>query len=367
MSILVTGGAGYIGSHICLELLRKNYSVIVVDNLSNSTQAPLYEIIKITNNRNLRSYLIDLCDIKNLEKVFRLEITTVIHCAGLKAVGESSEIPLDYYQNNIAGTLNLLTLMEKYNVRNIIFSSSATVYGKPKYLPIDEKHTLAPESPYGRTKYFIEQILIDLYNSTNQSNNKQTKNPKQAKNPEQTKNPEWNIIILRYFNPVGADESGKIGEEPQGIPNNLMPYICKVLSGDLSELKVFGADYDTPDGTGVRDYIHVTDLAKGHLAALDKIDDYQKHHRQESYLGIYNLGTGRGYSVFEMIEAMEKASKRKIKHQMADRRPGDVAELYADASLANQELDWKCEFGLDEIVKSAWRWVEHKKNVLWVS
>ena len=333
MSILVTGGAGYIGSHTCVELLEAGYDVIVVDNFSNSSKASLDRVQAITG-KTLKFYLVDLCDKSALEGVFeKEEIDAVIHFAALKAVGESVEIPLMYYVNNLNGTLNLCELMVEFGVSNFVFSSSATVYGDPERIPISEDSPIQPTNPYGHTKAMIEQILIDV----------------------QAANPEWNVIILRYFNPVGAHPSGLIGESPNGIPNNLMPYISQVAVARLEKLMVFGDDYDTIDGTGVRDYIHIVDLAKGHLAALNKI-------KLNPGLGIFNLGTGRGYSVMEVLNAFSNASGKQIPYEVVGRRAGDIAESYADASKANQELDWEAEFGIEKMCEDTWRWQSMNPN-----
>lgn len=328
MKVLVTGGAGYIGSHTCVELLNEGYDVIVVDNLSNSKEESLKRVMKITNKKII-FYKNDLLDKKGLIKIFHKhnDIYAVIHFAGLKAVGESVQIPLKYYHNNITGTLMLLEAMKEANIKNIVFSSSATVYGDPETVPIREDFPLHPTNPYGRTKYMIEEILKDLYNSDKS----------------------WKIILLRYFNPIGAHPTGIIGEDPNGIPNNLVPYISQVAVGKLNELKVFGNDYPTPDGTGVRDYIHVVDLAKGHIKALEKLQD-------NIGVEVYNLGTGRGYSVFEVIKAYEKACGKKIPYKIVDRRPGDIAICYADPSKANKELHWKAERNLEQMCEDSWRW-----------
>ena len=326
-TILVTGGAGYIGSHTAVELLETGYNVVVVDNLSNSSAESLKRVEKITGKK-LDFYEIDILEKEQLSKVFDShDIHAVIHFAGLKAVGESTEIPLKYYHNNITGTLILLELMKKYNVKNFVFSSSATVYGEPATNPITEEFPTSTTNPYGSTKLFIEEILKDLYKSDNT----------------------WNIALLRYFNPVGAHASGKIGEDPNDIPNNLMPYISQVAIGKLEQVLIFGNDYPTPDGTGVRDYIHVADLARGHMAALLKLD-------KACGLVIYNLGTGQGYSVLELINAFEKAAQKKVPHKIVDRRPGDIAACYTDPSKAAKELNFKTKFGINEMVKDAWNW-----------
>lgn len=333
MSILVTGGAGYIGSHTCVELLEAGYDVVVVDNFSNSSKASL-DRVQTISEKQLKFYQVDLCDKLALRKVFEKEkINAVIHFAALKAVGESVEIPLRYYGNNLNGTLNLCELMGEYGVSNFVFSSSATVYGDPNEIPIREESPVQPTNPYGHTKAMIEQILIDI----------------------QAANPDWNVVILRYFNPVGAHPSGLIGESPNGIPNNLMPFISQVAVGRLEKLMVFGEDYDTVDGTGVRDYIHIVDLAKGHLAALNKI-------KLNPGLGIYNLGTGRGYSVMEVLNAFSRASGKDIPFKVVGRRAGDIAESYADASKANQELNWQAEFGIEKMCEDTWRWQSMNPN-----
>ncbi len=327
MTILVTGGAGYIGSHTCLELLNEDFEVVVVDNLSNSSQESLRRVQKITG-KTLAFHKIDLLDKAALEELFlQYRFDAVIHFAGLKAVGESVTIPLRYYHNNITGSINLCELMAKYNVKNIVFSSSATVYGDPHAVPITEDFPISATNPYGKTKLFIEEILKDLYKSDNK----------------------WNITLLRYFNPIGAHESGEIGEDPKGIPNNLLPFISQVAVGKLEELLVFGNDYPTPDGTGVRDYIHVVDLALGHIKALEKLIGQTGIH-------IYNLGTGRGYSVLNVITAFEKASGRKINYRIVDRRAGDIAECYADPSKAEKELGWKATRRINEMCSDSWRW-----------
>ena len=333
MSILVTGGAGYIGSHTVVELLNKGEDVIIVDNFVNSKPSAIEAIKKITNKK-FQFYELDLRDKEGLNEVFdeNKDITAVIHFAGLKAVGESVAKPIEYYDNNIYGTLVLLEVMKAHNVKKIIFSSSATVYGDPKEVPIKEDFPLSATNPYGQTKLMIERILNDVYVSDN----------------------EWSIILLRYFNPIGAHESGLIGENPNGIPNNLMPYINQVALGKLDHLNVFGNDYPTPDGTGVRDYIHVVDLANGHLKALE---------RAEKITGVeaYNLGTGKGYSVLDIVKNFEKATGQKIKYEITPRRPGDIAECYADPSKAEKYLGWKAEKDLEQMCKDAWNFT--KKNV----
>lgn len=327
MKVLVTGGLGYIGSHTVVELFNSNQEVIVIDNLSNSSKIVIEKIKEITG-KTVKFYEYDLLNLKDVEKVFEEnKIDSVIHFAAFKAVGESVEKPLEYYQNNITSTLNVLQTMKKFNVKNFVFSSSATVYGDSKVIPIHEGCDLSFTNPYGATKLMIEDILRDLYKSDNS----------------------WNIAILRYFNPVGAHESGLIGESPNGIPNNLMPYITKVAIGELPELSVFGSDYDTVDGTGVRDYIHVVDLAIGHIKALEMLD-------RKTGLITYNLGTGKGCSVLELVEAFSKASERKVKYKLVDRRAGDVAICYADPTKANNELGWKAERGIDEMCRDSWNW-----------
>ncbi len=333
MHVIVTGGAGYIGSHTCLELLNSGHEVTVIDNLSTSSWEGLRRVEQMTG-RSLRFFQADLLDPTSVETVFKQnpKATAVIHFAGLKAVGESVEQPLLYYQNNLIGTVNLCQIMQQQGVKNIVFSSSATVYGDPATVPITEDFPLlACTNPYGRTKAMIEDILRDLHIADT----------------------EWNISLLRYFNPVGAHESGQIGEDPNGIPNNLMPYISQVAVERLEQLSVFGNDYPTLDGTGVRDYIHVVDLAKGHLCALEKLEE-------RPGVVTYNLGTGQGYSVLEMIRAFEKASGRKIAHTIAPRRQGDIAQCYADPTLAAQELGWKAELGIDAMCADTWNW--QKKN-----
>jgi UDP-glucose 4-epimerase len=327
MRVLVTGGAGYIGSHTCVELLTAGHQVVVIDNLSNSKEAALARVREIAG-RSLAFVKADLRDREALDAVLRDDtFDAVIHFAGLKAVGESTEIPLDYYDNNIGGTLTLCHAMAAAGVKRLVFSSSATVYGDPASVPIREDFTLSATNPYGRTKLYIEEILRDL----------------------QRADDGWDIALLRYFNPVGAHPSGRIGEDPNGIPNNLMPYIAQVAIGKLPQLQVFGDDYDTPDGTGVRDYIHVVDLARGHLAALTRLS-------ARPGVVTYNLGTGRGYSVLEMAEAFARISGRRVPHQVVGRRPGDIAICYADPSLAHAELGWRAELGIDDMVRDGWRW-----------
>jgi UDP-glucose 4-epimerase len=327
MKILVTGGAGYIGSHACLELLRAGYDVVVLDNLSNSKEESLKRVQELAG-RSLAFYEADLRDRPALDAIFRTHaIHAVVHFAGLKAVGESVAFPLRYYHNNITGTLMLCDAMQAHAVKNIIFSSSATVYGDPESVPIREDAKLGPTNPYGRSKLMIEEILRDQYVADDA----------------------WNVVLLRYFNPVGADVSGRIGEDPNGIPNNLMPFITQAAIGKLPLLNVFGNDYPTPDGTGVRDYIHVVDLALGHVKAIDKINEHPG-------VVTYNLGTGRGYSVLEMVASFEAASGRKIPYRIVNRRPGDIAVCYADPTLAQKELSWKARRGLVEMCADAWRW-----------
>lgn len=327
MKILVTGGAGYIGSHTCIELLEAGHEVVVVDNLMNSKEESLKRVQEITG-KLLIFNRVDLLDRHALMDIFtRHHIDAVIHFAGLKAVGESVQTPLKYYHNNITGTLILCEVMAEHSVKNIVFSSSATVYGDPAAVPIREDFPLGPTNPYGWTKLMIEEILKDLFVS----------------------DPSWNIALLRYFNPIGAHESGRIGEDPDGIPNNLVPYISQVAVGRLQELKVFGDDYPTPDGTGLRDYIHVVDLAQGHLHALDRL-------LAGSGVITYNLGTGRGYSVLEIVSAFEKACSKKIRFQIVGRRDGDIAVCYADPSKANRELGWAAKRGIDEMCIDTWRW-----------
>lgn len=331
MAILLPGGAGYIGSHTAVELLNAGRDIIILDNFSNSKPEVLEKIKKITG-KDFKFYEADYLDREALEKVFKEnEIEAVLNFAGFKAVGESVEKPLEYYHNNITGCLVLLETMRKYNVKKFIFSSSATVYGEPEKIPLTEDcKTGGTTNPYGTTKLFIEQILKDLYKSDNT----------------------WDICILRYFNPVGSHESGLIGEEPQGIPNNLMPYIARVAAGKLKELSVFGNDYNTPDGTGVRDYIHVVDLAKGHVCALNKLD------KEGKGLFIYNLGTGTGYSVLDMVKAFEKATGKNVPYKIAPRRAGDIATCYADPEKAKKELGWVATKTLEDMCKDSWNYIE---------
>ena len=325
-TILVTGGCGYIGSHTVLELLNKGYDVVVVDNFSNSSFESIRRVQNITG-KEVTFYEADIRDVAAMEKIFAShKFDAVIHFAAFKAVGESCRLPLKYYENNISGTVSLLQVMDKYNVKKIIFSSSATVYGDPERLPLDETCRLSTTNPYGSTKLMMENIMQDLHKADN----------------------EWNIILLRYFNPVGAHESGLIGEDPKGIPNNLMPFVAQVASGKLSCINVFGNDYDTPDGTGVRDYIHVVDLALGHIAAIEHCNDSGVH--------IYNLGTGRGYSVLEMIHAFEKACGKTLPYKICERRPGDIAACYAAPDKAKKELHWEAKNGIEEMCASQWKW-----------
>ncbi|NLL72800.1 MAG: UDP-glucose 4-epimerase GalE [Clostridiales bacterium] len=327
MKILVTGGAGYIASHTNLELLNGGYDVVVIDNLSNSSSQAIKRVEKLTG-KSIKFYENDILDKDALIKIFEEEdIDAVIHFAGLKAVGESCRLPLQYFRNNVSGTINLLEVMEKYKVKNIVFSSSATVYGDPETVPITEDFPLSVTNPYGRTKLMIEDILRDVYEADNT----------------------WNIAILRYFNPIGAHQSGDIGEDPNGIPNNLVPYIAKVAMGELDKVNVFGDDYDTPDGTGVRDYIHVVDLSLGHIKAIEKL-------KSNPGLVTYNLGTGRGYSVMEIIHNYEKACNKKLPYVVTDRRPGDIAVSYADPSKAFKELGWKAERDIQQMCRDSYNW-----------
>jgi len=328
-TILVTGGAGYIGSHTCLELLNAGHQVVVVDNLDNSSEESLRRVQDLTG-KELTFHEVDICDRPALQKVFEgTQFDAVVHFAGLKAVGESCEIPLRYYENNIFGTIELLKVMQENSCFNIVFSSSATVYGDPATVPITEDFPLSATNPYGKTKLFIEEIMGDLCVSDER----------------------WRCVLLRYFNPIGAHESGRIGEDPQGIPNNLMPYVMQVAVGLREQLSIFGADYDTPDGTGVRDYIHVVDLAQGHLAAIDKLGGLPG-------CTAINLGTGQGYSVLEMVRAAEKASSRNVPYLIVDRRPGDIATCYAEPKLAADILGWQADRNLEQMCADAWRWRE---------
>ncbi len=331
MAILVTGGAGYIGSHTLVELIKKGYETVVIDNLYNSSEKSLDRVEAITGVKP-KFYFGDVRDEDLLRRIFtENEIEYVIHFAGLKAVGESCKKPLFYYDNNLNGTLVLVKVMTEFNCKNLVFSSSATVYGTPERLPLDETCKIGgTTNPYGTSKYFQEIMLTDICKA----------------------DPEWNVILLRYFNPVGAHESGLIGEDPDGIPNNLMPYVAKVAIGELKEVGVFGNDYPTPDGTGVRDYIHVVDLAKGHVAAIEKVKTKGVH--------IYNLGTGVGYSVLDVIKAFSKACGRELPYVIKPRRDGDVASNFADSSKAKRELGWQAELNLDDMCASSWNW--QKKN-----
>ena len=333
MKILVTGGAGYIGSHTCVELLNAGYEIVVLDNLCNSSKKCL-DVVKELTGKDFPFYEVDMLNKNAMEKVFEEnKIDAVIHFAGLKAVGESTQIPITYYHNNITGTLHLLELMEKYDVRNIVFSSSATVYGMPKTVPITEDFPLSTTNPYGTTKLFIERILTDA----------------------NAANPKLSVTLLRYFNPIGANKSGKMGEDPKGIPNNLLPYVAQVAVGKLEKVHVFGNDYSTPDGTGVRDYIHVVDLALGHLKAIEKKTDVPGVH-------IYNLGTGNGYSVLQIIDAFSKACGKNIPYQIDPRRPGDIAEWYANPAKAKNELGWEATRGIEEMCEDSWRWQSTHPN-----
>ena len=335
MAILLPGGAGYIGSHTAVELLNAGKEIVIIDNFSNSKPEVLDKIKQITG-KDFKFYEMDYSNKEELNKVFtENKIDAVLNFAGYKAVGESVKKPIEYYMNNISGALVLLDVMRAHNCKKFIFSSSATVYGDPATVPITEEFpTGGTTNPYGTTKLFIEQILKDIYNSDNS----------------------WDICILRYFNPVGAHESGLIGEEPQGIPNNLMPYVARVAAGILPELSVFGNDYDTPDGTGVRDYIHVVDLAKGHVKALEKLD------KEHEGLFIYNLGTGTGYSVLDMVKAFEKSTGKEVKYKIAPRRSGDIAKCYADPAKAKIELGWVAEKNLDDMCKDSWHYIEMSQN-----
>lgn len=334
MKILVTGGAGYIGSHTVVELQNAGYDVVVVDNLCNSSEKSIERIFQITKKK-VKFFKVDILDKEALSKIFDSEhFDCVIHFAGLKAVGESVKQPWRYYHNNICGTLTLLEVMESHNVKNIIFSSSATVYGNPATVPITEECPKGQcTNPYGWTKYMLEQILTDIQNADKS----------------------WNVVLLRYFNPIGAHQSGLIGEDPNGIPNNLMPYITQVAVGKQKELGVFGNTYNTPDGTGVRDYIHVVDLAKGHVKALQKI-------KENSGLSIYNLGTGKGYSVLEIVNTFQKVNDVKIPYSIKPKRDGDIAICYSSAEKAKKELGWKAEHGIDDMCRDAWNWQKNNPN-----
>lgn len=333
MAILVTGGAGYIGSHTTVELLNAGYEVVIVDDYSNSKPEVLDRIREITG-KDFSFHEVNILDKEALEEVFQEhELDAVIHFAGYKAVGESVAEPLKYYHNNLTGTFILAELMEKYDVKKMVFSSSATVYGMNNVSPLTEDLPLSATNPYGTTKMMIEQILQDVYKADNT----------------------WSIALLRYFNPIGAHESGRIGEDPTGIPNNLMPYITQVAVGKREELSIFGNDYDTPDGTGVRDYIHVVDLAKGHLKAVEKVLATEQ-------IEAYNLGTGQGYSVLDVVHNFEKATGQNIPYAVVDRRPGDIGNCYSDASKAATELGWKASFDLEEMCRDSWRWQENNPN-----
>ncbi|PKM94029.1 MAG: UDP-glucose 4-epimerase GalE [Firmicutes bacterium HGW-Firmicutes-1] len=333
MAILITGGTGFIGSHTVVELLGEGYEVVIVDNFSNSNPEVINRIEEISGKK-IRFYEVDLLNYEKLDKVFcENDISAVIHFAGLKSVGESVAIPLRYYHNNITGTLVLCELMSKHNVKKMVFSSSATVYGMNNVSPLTEDLLLSTTNPYGSTKLMIESILSDLVVS----------------------DPEWRVVLLRYFNPIGAHESGRIGEDPNGIPNNLMPFITQVVIGKRESLNVFGSDYQTPDGTGVRDYIHVVDLAKGHLKALEKIND-------EKGVLVYNLGTGIGYSVLDVVRAFEKVTNMQVSYNLVDRRPGDVDICYANASKALNELGWKTEKNLEDMCRDSWNWQMKNPN-----
>jgi UDP-glucose 4-epimerase len=333
MKILVTGGAGYIGSHTCVELLNAGYDIVVLDNLDNSSEKCLDAVRELTG-KDFPFYKVDLLDYEGTEKVFKENnIDAVIHFAGLKAVGESTQIPLRYYHNNITGTLLLMDIMQKSDVNNIVFSSSATVYGMPKSVPITEDFPLSTTNPYGSTKLMIEQILTDVTKA----------------------NPKLSVTLLRYFNPIGAHKSGIMGEDPKGIPNNLLPYVAQVAVGKLEKVHVYGDDYPTADGTGVRDYIHVVDLAIGHLKAIENCSDKAGVH-------IYNLGTGNGYSVLQIINAFSKASGIDIPYVIDPRRPGDIAECYANPEKAKNELGWVAERGIEEMCEDLWRWQSGHPN-----
>ncbi len=333
MKILVTGGAGYIASHTNLELLNAGYEVVAIDNFSNSSMESIRRVEKLTGKK-IHFYEADILDKEALTDIFSREsIQAVIHFAGLKAVGESCEIPLKYFKNNLSGTITLLEVMQEFGVKNLAFSSSATVYGDPATVPVTEEFPLSVTNPYGRTKLMIEDMLRDLFQS----------------------DPSWNIAILRYFNPIGAHESGEIGEDPNGIPNNLVPYIAKVASGALDKIHIFGNDYDTPDGTGVRDYIHVVDLALGHIKAIEKL-------QENPGLVTYNLGTGVGYSVMDIIHNYEKACGKKLPYVIDPRRPGDIAVTYADPTKARKELGWTAERGIDKMCEDTYRWQSRNPN-----
>jgi len=333
-NILVTGGAGYIGSHTCVELINSGYNVIVVDNLVNGNIQALKRIENLTN-KDITFFEVDLRDRKALDNVFnKIKIDSIIHCAGYKAVGESVENPLLYYSNNVSASVNLLEVMKIHNVKNIVFSSSCTVYGKPDSVPVKEDQELKPTNPYGRSKLMVEQILNDFHRS----------------------NANLSVSILRYFNPIGAHPSGIIGEDPRGIPNNLLPYVSKVAIGELDELQIFGSDYNTKDGTGVRDYLHVVDLANAHIKALEELMAHDK------LMEKYNLGTGQGYSVLDIVKTFEKVSQKKVKFRMVERRPGDVDKTYADPSKANEKLNWFAEKDLDDMCTDIWNWQMKNPN-----
>ena len=333
MKILVTGGTGYIGSHTAVELLNSGYEIVIIDNFSNS-KSDVLDKIKLITNKDFKFYEGDVCNKDLLRKIFsENKIDAVIHFAGYKAVGESVKKPIMYYRNNIDSTLSLIEVMNEFNCKKIVFSSSATVYGNPTTLPIKEDFPLSTTNPYGSTKLMIENILRDLYISDK----------------------DWSIALLRYFNPIGAHVSGLIGENPKGIPNNLMPYIVKVANKELNELSIFGNDYDTPDGTGVRDYIHVVDLAKGHIKAIEKI-------LKDKGIDAYNLGTGIGYSVLDLVTTFEKVNKIKVPYKITDRRPGDIASCYADSSYALEKLNWKAEKGIEEMCRDSYNYILNSKN-----
>lgn len=333
MKILVTGGTGYIGSHTAVELLNSGYEIVIIDNFSNS-KSDVLDKIKLITNKDFKFYEGDVCNKDLLRKIFNEnKIDAVIHFAGYKAVGESVKKPIMYYRNNIDSTLSLIEVMNEFNCKKIVFSSSATVYGNPTTLPIKEDFPLSTTNPYGSTKLMIENILRDLYISDN----------------------DWSIALLRYFNPIGAHVSGLIGEDPKGIPNNLMPYIVKVANKELNELSIFGNDYDTPDGTGVRDYIHVVDLAKGHIKAIEKI-------LKDKGIDAYNLGTGIGYSVLDLVTTFERVNNIKVPYKITDRRPGDIASCYADSSYALEKLNWKAEKGIEEMCRDSYNYILNSKN-----
>ena len=333
MKILVTGGCGYIGSHTCVELLEAGYDVVIVDNLSNSKKEVIKKIEKISG-KEVKFYKVDVCNYKKMDQIFTEEkIDAVIHFAGFKAVGESVSKPLMYYRNNLDSTLTILEVMQKHNCKSFVFSSSATVYGKPNSLPITEDFPLHTTNPYGTTKLMIERILNDLYTSDNT----------------------WSIAILRYFNPIGAHKSGLIGENPNGIPNNLMPYIVKVATKELKELSIYGDDYDTVDGTGVRDYIHVVDLAKGHIKAIEKV-------LKDKGIDAYNLGTGKGYSVLEIVNTFKKVNNIDVPYKIVSRRPGDIDACYASTKKANKLLNWKAELEIEEMCRDSYNYVIKNKK-----